>query len=103
MELKSVIVLLLYILFVDVFDFIEIPICSLHTTIPEPSTTFKACSWSVKSSPYTSSSKFMSCSAESIIGRRKRDAELRCLSSVRNQSPTVFTLYKNHGSGSSRP
>ena len=103
MELKSVIVLLMYILFVDVFDFIEIPICSLYTTIPEPSTTFKAWSWSIKSSPFTSSSKFMPCSAESIIGRRKRDAGLRCLSSVRNYPPTVFTLYKNHGSGSPRP
>ena len=64
MELKSVIVLLMYILFVDVFDFIEIPICSIYTMISEPSTTFKACSWSTKSSSYTSSSKFMSCSAE---------------------------------------
>ena len=93
MELKIVIVLLMYIPFVDFFDFIEIPICSLYITIPEPSTVFKAWSWSTKSSPYRSSSNFMSCSSESILGRRKRDAKLRCLSSVRNNTPPPNSLY----------
>ena len=100
MELKSVILLLMYIPFFDFPDFIEIPICSLSTMIPEHSIVFKACSWSSKSSPHRSSFKFVS---ESIIGKRKRDAQLRCISSVRNNPPTVFTSNKYHGSGSSRP
>ena len=78
MELKSVILLLMYILSLGFFfDFIEIPVCSLSTTISEPSTVFKACSWSMESRPYISSFKFMPCSVESIIGKRNRDAELR--------------------------
>ena len=86
------------ILFVDVFDFIEIPICSLYTTNSGLSSTFKAWLLFYKSSLYVSSSKFMSCSVESIIDRRKRDAQLSL-----HTLPLEITLSPNYPPPQSLP